>query len=106
MKISYMLWKKTGKARKIPSGQAWQWIHEVENEQQMLDVFRRLKKSIRDNRLTLANLHIEQRHCSDELLESATFTYKGPILYEEGLSPQRIIHVHEESIEDHGSETC
>jgi len=44
MKISYMLWNRTGKSRKIPTGQAWQWIHEVEDEQQLVKVFLRLKK--------------------------------------------------------------
>ena len=44
MKISYMLWNKTGKARKVPAGEAWQWIHEVEDEQQMVKLFHVLKK--------------------------------------------------------------
>lgn len=106
MKISYMLWNKTGKARKVPAGQAWQWIHEVEDEQQMVKVFLRLKKTIRECRLTLVNLHIEQRDCSEELLERATFTYKGPLLYEESISPKRIIHRHEDTIGDQQTETA
>ena len=48
MKISYMLLNKTGKGRKVPVGQAWQWIHEVEDEHQMVNIFKRLKKTIRD----------------------------------------------------------
>lgn len=100
MKISYMLWNKTGKGRKIPAGHTWQWIHEVEDEHQMTGVFIQLKKTIREYRLTLVNLHIEQRKCSDELLEQATFTYKGPIFYDESISPKRIMHVHEDTFED------
>lgn len=104
MKITYMLLNRTGKGRKVPVGEIWQWIHEVEDEQQMLQVFSQLKKTIRDCRLTLANLHIEQRHCSDEFLEKATFTYKGPIVYDEGLAPKRIFHVHEDTFADHDTE--
>ena len=106
MKIAYMLWNKTGKGRKVPTGQAWQWIHEVEDENQMVDVFKKLKKKIRECRLALVNLHIEQRDCSDELLERATFAYKGPILYDESISPKRIIHVHEDTLEDQNTETA
>ena len=106
MKISYMLWNKTGKARKVPAGEAWQWIHEVEDEQQMVKVFSRLKKTIRECRLTLANLHIEQRDCSEELLARATFTYKGPIVFEENITPKRITHRHEDTFEDQQTETA
>ena len=106
MKISYMLMNKTGKARKIPAGHAWQWIHEVEDERQMVSVFIKLKKTIRDCRLALVNLHIEQRDCSEELLERATFAYKGSILYDESISPKRIIHVHEDTLEDQNTETA
>ena len=105
MKISYMLWNRTGKGRKVPTGEAWQWIHEVEDENQMVGIFKRLKKTIRECRLTLLNLHIEQRDCSDELLERATFAYKRPMLYDESISPKRIIHVHEDTFEDQNTET-
>jgi hypothetical protein len=100
MKISYMLVNKSGKGRTVPSGQAWQWIHQIEDDKQMLTVFARLKKRIRECRLTLANLHIEQKNSPEEFVEQATFTYKGPIIYDDGLIPKRIINVHEDSIED------
>jgi alpha-amylase/alpha-mannosidase (GH57 family) len=106
MKISYMLWNRTGKGRKVPPGQAWQWIHEVEDENQMVEIFKKLKKTIRECRLVLVNLHIEQRQCSDGLLERAAFTYKGPILYEDSISPKRIIHVHEDTFEGQNTETA
>jgi hypothetical protein len=106
MKISYVLWNKTGKGRKVPEGQSWQWIHEVEDEHQMANVFKRLKKTIRECRLALVNLHIEQRDCSDEMLERATFAYKGPILYDESISPKRIMHVHEDTFETQDAETA
>lgn len=105
MKISYMLLNKSGKGRKVPADDAWQWIHEVEDEHQMTGVFSQLKKTIRECRLTLANLYIEQRKFSDELLEQATFTYKGPILYDESISPKRIMHVHEDTFEDQSVES-
>ena len=104
MKITYMLYNRTGKGRRIPAGDAWQWIHHIEDEQQMKAVFSKIKKRIRENRLTLANLHIEQRNSSDDFLEMATFEYKGPIIYDETISPKRIIFVHEDSVEEDKNE--
>ena len=101
MKISYMLWNRTGKGRKVPGGQAWQWIHEIEDEHQMESVLQRLKKTIRDCRLTLINMQIEQHRCPSEMLERASFAYKGPIFYDENIPPKRIFHVHEETFEEH-----
>jgi hypothetical protein len=99
-----MLFNRTGKGRRIPAGDAWQWIHHIEDEQQMKAVFSKIKKRIRENRLTLANLHIEQRNSSDDFLEMATFEYKGPIIYDETISPKRIIFVHEDSVEEDKNE--
>ena len=104
MKITYMLFNRTGKGRRIPAGDAWQWIHHIEDEQQLKAVFSKIKKRIRENRLTLANLHIEQRNSSDDFLEMATFEYKGPIIYDETISPKRIIFVHEDSVEEDKNE--
>jgi len=44
MKITYMLFNRTGKGRRIPAGDAWQWIHHIEDEQQMKAVFSKLRK--------------------------------------------------------------
>ena len=99
-----MLFNRTGKGRRIPAGDAWQWIHHIEDEQQMKAVFSKIKKRIRENRLTLANLHIEQRNSSDDFLEMATFEYKGPIIYDETISPKKIIFVHEDSVEEDKNE--
>ena len=105
MKITYMLVNRSGKGRRIPAGDAWQWIYHAEDAPQMKEVFLKLKKKIRDDRLTLANLHIEQRQSSEDFLELATFEYKGPVIYDESISPKRIIFVHEESVDEPLNET-
>ena len=105
MKITYMLVNRSGKGRRIPAGDAWQWIHHVEDAPQMKAVFLKLKKRIREDRLSLANLHIEQRLSSEDFLELATFEYKGPVIYDESISPKRIIFVHEESVDEPLNET-
>ena len=65
----------------------------------------KLKKRIRVDRLSLANLHLEQRQSSEYFLEMASFEYKGPVIYDETISPKRIILVHEESVDEQLAET-
>ena len=105
MKITYMLVNRSGKGRRVPAGDAWQWIHHVEDVSQLKAVFLKLKKRIRDDRLTLANLHFEQRDSSGGFMEMASFEYKGPVIYDETISPKRIILVHEESVDEQLAET-
>ena len=105
MKITYMLVNRSGKGRRIPAGDAWQWIHHAEDVSQLKAVFLKLKKRIRDDRLTLANLHFEQRDSSGGFMEMASFEYKGPVIVDETISPKRIIFVHEESVDESLEET-
>ena len=99
MKISYMLCNNSGRDLSVPAGAAWQWIHEVENEEQMRAVFDRLKKRTGEDALTLANLRINQRECSEALLVD-TFGLKAPVIYDKTIEPKRIIHLHEEDDEE------
>jgi hypothetical protein len=98
MKVSYMLLNKTGKARKIPPGEAWQWTVHVEDASQLTRVLNHLKREIRENRLALANLRFE-RHTLDAVAsDEVAFAYKGPIIYDGGIQPQRIINRHAEPV--------
>jgi hypothetical protein len=94
MKVSYMLLNKSGKARKIPPGQAWQWTYHVEDGSQLTYVLGQLKREIRDNRLALANLRIERHTLDVETPQEVKFSYKGPIIYDGAIQPQRIINRH------------
>ncbi len=94
MKISYMLVNQSGKARKIPPGQAWRWTYHVEDESELAMVFSSLKRDIRDNRLALANLVIERHKLEQENEQTVSFDYKGPIIYDESLRASRIINRH------------
>ena len=101
MKVSYMLLNKSGKARMIPPGQAWKWTFHVEDTSQLTRVLGRLKREIRDNRLALVNLQIERHQLEVEVPHEVTFDYKGPIIYDSEIQPQRIINRH--ALDDGGS---
>jgi hypothetical protein len=104
MKVIYTLLNKTGKARKIPPGQAWQWTYHVEDASQLQDVLTHLKREIRDNRLALANLRFERHTLDVETPDEITFAYKGPIIYDGDIHPQRIINRH--AVDAHHSDNA
>lgn len=95
-----MLLNKSGKARKIPPGHAWKWTFHVEDASQLMQVLGQLKREIRDNRLALANLQIERHKLEVEVPQEVRFDYKGPIIYDGGIQPQRIINRH--AVDDGG----
>jgi hypothetical protein len=100
MKVSYMLLNKTGKARKVPPGQAWQWTFHVEDAAQLARVLDHLKREIRDNRLALANLRFERHMLDVDSPDEVNFSYKGPVIYDGDIHPQRIINRHAEQSQD------
>jgi hypothetical protein len=100
MKVRYMLLNRTGKARKIPAGEAWQWNFYVEDEDQLAKLLSHLKREIRDNRLTLANLVIERHRLESPGASEVAFAYKGPIIYDSSIHPRRIINQHAELVQD------
>lgn len=44
MKISYMLVNNSGHGLSMPTGAAWHWIHEVDDEKQMRSILERLTR--------------------------------------------------------------
>ena len=89
-----MLLNQSGKARKIPPGEAWRWTYHVEDESQLAVVLGNLKRDIRDNRLALANLVIERHQLEQEMPDAVSFVYKGPIIYDDAIRASRIINRH------------
>ena len=78
----------------IPLGQAWKWILHIEDEIEIHLIFENLKKKIADNKLTLANLQIDQQCSSDYFLKLACEAYKDPVLYDEFMPVARTISTH------------
>ncbi len=99
MKVSYVLRNHAGKSRKVPAGESWQWHHFVEDEEQANAVLAGLKRKIRDNRLQLANLFIDQYPVTDFEKLKVRFVYKGHVHYDDRLCPKRIINQHEDAPE-------
>ena len=97
MKISYMLLNQNGVESEIPKGLAWKWILHIEDEIEIYLIFENLKKKIADNKLTLANLEIDQLCSSDDFLNLACKSFKDPVRYDEFIPVARVISTHVEN---------
>ena len=97
MKISYMLRNESDEESEIPIGQAWKWILHIEDEIEIYLIFENLKKKLADNKLTLANLQIDQLCSSDDFLNLACKSYKDPVVYDEYIPVARTISTHVEN---------
>lgn len=97
MKITYMLWNKSGVVSEIPIGQAWKWILHLEDEIEIHMIFKNLKQKIVDSKLTLLNLHIDQQCCTNKLLNLACASYEESVFYDEFMPVARIISTHTET---------
>ena len=80
MKISYMLRNESDEESEIPIGRAQKWILHIEDEIEIYLIFENLKKKLTDNKLTLANLQIDQLCSSDDFLNLACKSYKDPVV--------------------------
>ena len=52
MKVSYMLLNRSEMGNGIPFGIAWQWIHFIEDEKQLVPILTKVQKVIKENWLT------------------------------------------------------
>jgi len=92
-----MLRNESDEESEIPMGQAWKWILHIEDEIEIYLIFENLKKKLADNKLTLANLQIDQLCSSDDFLNLACKSYRDPVVYDEFIPVARIISTHVEN---------
>jgi hypothetical protein len=100
MKVSYFLHNVSGSGRKIPQGEAWQWLHNIEDLDQAAILFTHLKKRIAENRLAIANLYIDRQPLAQTSMDLKDVWGEEPIEYIEDLTAKRIINKHENFLDD------
>jgi hypothetical protein len=100
MRVSYFLHNASGLGRKIPRGEAWQWLHNIEDLDQAKTLFDHLKRRIAENRLTLANLYVDKIPLTQISSDLKNALGEEPVEYNEVLTATRIINKHEEFLDD------
>ena len=96
MKVSYMLLNQSEFGNGIPSGMAWQWIHCIEDEKQLIPIRRKVQKIIKENWLTFANFTVDKHHEIERLMAVANDIIRNQIYYDDKLNPERIFYINED----------
>lgn len=96
MKVSYMLLNRSELGNGVPAGMAWQWIHCIEDEKQLVSILNKVQKIIKKNWLTFANFQVDKQNEPDKFLEVAHEIITNQIYYDEKITPERIFYINEE----------
>lgn len=91
MRFSYILHNKEGRSRRVPIGQAWQWIHELDDIRQLEPILAWMEKRMSIDRLDLMNVYLDHTEITAPRNASITFGCKSRIIYSTVTTPNRII---------------
>jgi len=100
MKVSYMLLNQSELGNGVPSGMAWQWIHCIEHEKQLIPILRKVQKIIKENWLTFANFQVDKSNQNDKFQSLANEIVRCQIHYDEKITPERIFYINEDLREE------
>lgn len=96
MKVSYMLLNRSEMGNGIPFGVAWQWIHCIENEKQLVPILTKVQKVIKENWLTFANFTVDKNNELEKFVDVASDIISNQIYYDDKINPERIFYINED----------
>lgn len=95
MRFSYILQNKDGRGRRVPRGQAWQWVHAVPDLDQLLPILDWLSKRVQVDQLELINVYLDHVAITDPQHAALVFEAKSKIRYSKITTPHRVINMFE-----------
>ena len=96
MKVSYMLLNRSELGNGVPLGMAWQWIHCIEDEKQLIPILKKVQKVIKDNWLTFANFTVDKNHELEKFVGVVNDIIRNQIYYDDKINPERIFYINED----------
>jgi len=96
MKVSYMLLNRSEMGNGIPFGMAWQWIHCIEDEKQLVPILTKVQKVIKENWLTFANFTVDKNNELEKFVGVASDIIRNQIYYDDNINPERIFYINED----------
>ena len=94
MKFSYMLHNQDGRGRRIPHGQAWQWIHDLESIEHLGPILEWIDARESTDRLRLLNVYLDHTEITSPKNAEICFACKSQIVYSRVTLPNRVIEMH------------
>jgi hypothetical protein len=96
LKVSYMLLNRSELGNGVPAGMAWQWIHCIEDEKQLVPILKKVQKIIKENWLTFANFTVDKNQELERFMTLANEIIRNQIYYDEKINPERIFYINED----------
>jgi hypothetical protein len=93
MKFSYMLHNRDGRGRRVPRGQAWQWIHDVEDVDHLEPILDWIQVRLTVDRLCLLNVYLDHVEITAPKNAEILFGCKDQIIYSKVTKPDRVIEM-------------
>ena len=98
MKFSYVLHNKDGRGRRVPQGQSWQWVHAVQDLEELMPILEWLSKRVHVDRLELINVYLNHVAITDPQHAGLVFEAKSKISYSKITMPHRVIDMSEQAV--------
>jgi hypothetical protein len=95
MKLSYILQNKDGRGRRVPTGQSWQWVHAVQDLEQLTPILEWLTKRVQMDQLELMNVYIDHVEITSPQFAWLGFETPSHIRYSKITAPHRVIDMRE-----------
>lgn len=93
MRFSYMLQNKEGYGRRIPRGQAWQWVHDLDNIENLAPILSWIDLRVSVDRLNLLNVYLDHTEITAPINSAISFGCKSQIIYTTVTTPDRVINM-------------
>jgi hypothetical protein len=95
MKFYYILQNKDGRGRRVPRGQSWQWVHVVQDLEQLTPILEWLTKRVHVDELELMNVYLDHVEITSPQYAGLVFEAMSHVRYSKITAPHRVIDMSE-----------
>jgi hypothetical protein len=95
MKLTYILQNKDGRGRRVPRVESWQWVHAVQDLEQLTPIFEWLTKRVHMDQLELMNVYLDHVEITSPHYAGLVFEAMSHIRYSKITAPHRVIDMSE-----------
>jgi hypothetical protein len=95
MKLTYILQNKDGRGRRVPRGESWQWVHAVQDLEQLTPILEWLTKRVHVDQLELMNVYLDHVEITSPHYAGLVLEAMFHIRYSKITAPHRVIDMSE-----------
>ena len=95
MKLTYILQNKDGRGLRVPRGESWQWVHSVQDLEQLTPILEWLTNRVHVDQLELMNVYLDHVEITSPQYAGLVFEAMTHIRYSKITAPHRVIDMSE-----------